>query len=167
LRGIAARHLLDVIGCGLAAVGTGDGGHATEVALAAGGQPDATVLGSEARLPVAVATFANGTRFHALDFDDTHEEGICHVSAVVAPAALASGGVEGLDFGDLLDALASAARSRSGSPSPPPPLYMHAASTPPPSAGPSARPRRRRGSTASTRPRPRTRSASSAASPPG
>lgn len=106
LRAVAARHLLDVIGCGLAAVGTGDGGHATEVALAAGGHADATVLGNEVRLPAAAAAFANGTRFHALDFDDTHEEGICHVSAVVAPAALASAEVEGLDFAGLLDALA-------------------------------------------------------------
>jgi 2-methylcitrate dehydratase PrpD len=106
LLAIAARHLLDVIGCGLAAVGTGDGGHATEVALAAGGNPDATVLGSEVRLPAAAAALANGTRFHALDFDDTHEEGICHVSAVVVPAALASAEVAGLDLGGLLDALA-------------------------------------------------------------
>jgi 2-methylcitrate dehydratase PrpD len=106
LRAVAVRHLLDVVGCGLAAVGTGDGGHATEVAVAAGGREEATVLGSELRLPAPAAAFANGTRLHALDFDDTHEEGICHVSAVVAPAALASAEVEGLDLGGLLDALA-------------------------------------------------------------
>jgi 2-methylcitrate dehydratase PrpD len=95
-----------VVGCGLAAVGTGDGGHATEVAVAAGGREEATVLGSELRLPAPAAAFANGTRLHALDFDDTHEEGICHVSAVVAPAALASAEVAGLDLDGLLDALA-------------------------------------------------------------
>lgn len=106
LRAVAARHLLDVVGCGLAAVGSGEGGHATEVALAAGSREEASVLGSAVRLPAAAAAFANGTRFHALDFDDTHEEGICHVSAVVAPAALASAEVAGLDLGGLLDALA-------------------------------------------------------------
>jgi 2-methylcitrate dehydratase PrpD len=106
LRAVAARHLLDVLGCGLAAVGTGEGGQATEVALAAGGRGEATVLGSEVRLPAAAAALANGTRFHALDFDDTHEEGICHVSAVVAPAALASAEAEGLGLAESLDALA-------------------------------------------------------------
>ena len=106
LRAVATRHLLDVVGCGLAAVGTGDGGHATAVALAAAGHGEATVLGHDARLPAAAAAFANGTRFHALDFDDTHEEGICHVSAVVAPAALASAEAEALDLPGLLDALA-------------------------------------------------------------
>jgi 2-methylcitrate dehydratase PrpD len=106
LRAVAARHLTDVLGCGLAAVGSGDGGHATEVVGSAGGATEASVLGRETRYPAAAAAFANGTRFHALDFDDTHEEGICHVSAVVAPAALALAEAEGLGRDELLDAYA-------------------------------------------------------------
>lgn len=87
----AAQHLLDTIGCGLAAVGRSEGAHATAVATAHGGTPEASLLGVPQRLPAPLAAFANGVRCHALDFDDTHEAGICHSSTVVAPAALAIG----------------------------------------------------------------------------
>jgi 2-methylcitrate dehydratase PrpD len=53
-----------------------------------------------------MAALANGTRCHALDFDDTHEQGICHVSTVVAPAALAVGEREGASGADALAAFA-------------------------------------------------------------
>lgn len=101
-----ALHLLDTLGCGLAAVRTGAGTHATTVAAAQGGTSEASLLGSPARVPAAVAAFANGTRCHALDFDDTHEGGICHASAVVAPAALAVGERRGRSGRDVLDAYA-------------------------------------------------------------
>jgi 2-methylcitrate dehydratase PrpD len=87
----AALHLLDTLGCGLAAVGTGAAEHATAVALAQGPAEQAALLGVPARASAAGAALANGTRCHALDFDDTHERGICHSSTVVAPAALALG----------------------------------------------------------------------------
>jgi 2-methylcitrate dehydratase PrpD len=103
-RAAARRHLLDVVGCGLAAVGTNAGAHAGRVAAAAGGAQEATVLGIERRLPAASAALANGTRFHALDFDDTHEAGICHVSAVVAPAALAVGEAVRATGAEVVDA---------------------------------------------------------------
>lgn len=89
LRQRAALHFMDTLGCGLAAVGNGAGAHASAVAKAQGGEPEATLLGERLRLPAAAAALANGTRCHALDFDDTHEAGICHSSTVVAPAALA------------------------------------------------------------------------------
>ena len=56
--------------------------------------------------PAAVAALANGTRFHALDFDDTHEAGICHVSSVVAAAALAAGQAGGRSGAEVLSAYA-------------------------------------------------------------
>ena len=87
----AALHLLDAVGCGLAAVGTGSAGEASAVAAAQGGRPEASLLGHDARVPAALAAFANGTRCHGLDFDDTHEAGICHASTVVGPTALALG----------------------------------------------------------------------------
>jgi 2-methylcitrate dehydratase PrpD len=86
----AGLHLLDTVGCGLAAVGLDAGGSATRAAAAHRGEPEATVLAGSAA-PAPVAALANGTRFHALDFDDTHERGICHVSTVLAAAALAAG----------------------------------------------------------------------------
>ena len=101
-----ALHLLDVVGCGLAAVGTGAAAHASDVAAAQGGAPEASLLGAEARVPAALAAFANGTRCHGLDFDDTHEAGICHASTVVAPAALAAGERAGRSGAEVLDAYA-------------------------------------------------------------
>ena len=46
LHAVGARHLLDLIGCGLAAVGSGDGGDATRVALAQEGSAQSSVLGT-------------------------------------------------------------------------------------------------------------------------
>lgn len=99
-----ALHLLDVVGCGIAAVGTGTAGHASAVALAQGGTPDASVLGSPERVPAPLAAFANGTRCHGLDYDDTHEAGVCHASTVVGPAALAVGQRNGSSGAKVLDA---------------------------------------------------------------
>jgi 2-methylcitrate dehydratase PrpD len=104
VRSRAALHLLDAVGCGLAAVGTGAAEHATTVAVAQGGQPEATLLGAPTRVPASVAALANGTRCHALDFDDTHEAGICHSTTVVAPAALAVGEAGGRGGSEVLDA---------------------------------------------------------------
>jgi 2-methylcitrate dehydratase PrpD len=100
----AALHLLDAVGCGLAAVGTGAAEHATTVAVGQGGKAEATLLGSLERVPAPLAALANGTRCHALDFDDTHEAGICHSTTVVAPAALAVGEAYSRSGREVLDA---------------------------------------------------------------
>jgi 2-methylcitrate dehydratase PrpD len=98
----AARHVLDAVGTALAAAGTGAGDHARTVAAAQGGVAEATAIGTDERLPAPLAAFANGTLAHALDFDDTHEASIAHVSAVVAPAALAAGEACGASGADVL-----------------------------------------------------------------
>ena len=49
---------------------------------------------------------ALGTAGHVLDFDDTFLPGIAHLSAPVAPAALALGAHEGATVGDVLAAYA-------------------------------------------------------------
>jgi len=67
---------------------------------AMGGVPEATVLGSNLRLPAALAALANGTAGHADEFDGAHiTDG--HPGAVVVHATLAVGEarrVTGRDF---------------------------------------------------------------------
>ncbi|HEY8467620.1 MAG TPA: MmgE/PrpD family protein [Solirubrobacterales bacterium] len=86
----AVLHLADALGCGIAAVGLGAVPQASELAWKQGGRGEASLIGPGPKVPAAQAALANGTRCHALDFDDTHEEGICHSSVVVGPAALAA-----------------------------------------------------------------------------
>jgi len=101
----AQLHLLDAIGCGLAASALGVGGAGRTVAAAMGGVAEATVIGHATRLPAANAALANGSLIHALDFDDTHGASITHPAAVVVPAALAAAERAGSSGGDLVAAL--------------------------------------------------------------
>ena len=101
----AKLHLLDTLGCGLAA-------HALDVATAGrgvaaemGGTPEATVIGLGRRLPAAQAALANAMLCHGLDFDDTHADAVCHVTVVVGPAALAAGEARRARGRDVLAAL--------------------------------------------------------------
>lgn len=99
---IGAQHMLDVLGAGLAGAGIGSADHALTVGIAQGGTPESSVIGCETRLPAPLAAFVNGTLSHALEFDDTHEGAIAHVSAVVAPAALAASEAHGASGADAL-----------------------------------------------------------------
>jgi len=84
------RHLLDVCGVALAAAAEPFAPRALDAALALGGRGDAVVIGFAARLPPAWAALVNGALAHGLDYDDTHEEAVTHVSCSVAPAMLAA-----------------------------------------------------------------------------
>jgi 2-methylcitrate dehydratase PrpD len=101
----AKLHLLDALGCGLAAHALGVAAHAGRATAEAGGEPQASVIGHRGRLPASGAAFVNGSLGHALDFDDTHPDAICHISVVVAPAALAAGEASDADGRALLAAL--------------------------------------------------------------
>jgi len=101
----AKLHVLDVLGCGLAAHATGNGveGRMTMSELA--GEPQATVIGLGDRLPAANAAFANAMLCHGLDFDDTHSDSVSHISTVITPAALAAGELYGAAGSDVLAAI--------------------------------------------------------------
>ncbi|MBM3677537.1 MAG: MmgE/PrpD family protein [Actinobacteria bacterium] len=101
----AKLHVLDVLGCGLAAhaIGLATEGRATMREL--GGEPQATVIGWDGRLPAANAAFANAMVCHGLDFDDTHSDSGSHVSVVVTPAALAAAELYGSSGADALAAI--------------------------------------------------------------
>src|SRR5206468_12151176 len=86
----AKLHLLDTLGCGLAAhaLGVATEGRAAMAEL--GGEPQASVIGLDGGLPAANAAFANAMLCHGLDFDDTHSDSVSHVSVVVCPTAIAA-----------------------------------------------------------------------------
>jgi len=68
---------------GVALAGTGDpaAGIIMEYVRAAGGHPEASVIGSNIKTDMANAAMANGLIGHALDFDDYHDETVIHASA--------------------------------------------------------------------------------------
>ncbi len=101
----AKLHLLDTLGCAIAASATGCGTEGRVLADQAGSVGEATVVGMASTRAAADAALANGMLSHALDFDDTHPASICHVSAVVVPAALAAAESAGATGTDLTAAL--------------------------------------------------------------
>ncbi len=101
----AKLHVLDALGCGLAAHATGVAGEGRAVMSEQAGEQDATVIGLERALPAANAAFANAMLCHGLDFDDTHSDSVSHVSTVIAPAALAAGEARGSHGGEVLAAI--------------------------------------------------------------
>ena len=101
----AKLHVLDTVGCGLAAHATGVAHEGRSTMSELGGVPQATVIGLDARLPAANAAFANAMLCHGLDFDDTHSDSVSHVSTVIAPAALAAAEEVGASGRDALAAI--------------------------------------------------------------
>jgi 2-methylcitrate dehydratase PrpD len=91
VRAATMRHLLDGVGCALAAVASGAGEAAVRAAAAFGREPSATIIGDVDQVPAPAAALANGALVHALDFDDTHPEALVHVTYAVLPAAFAAG----------------------------------------------------------------------------
>ena len=82
----AKLHVLDVLGCGLAAHGLGIASEGRTAMAELGGEPESTVIGLDRRLPAPNAAFANAMLCHGLDFDDTHSDSVSHVSTVTCPA---------------------------------------------------------------------------------
>ena len=104
----ARLHLLDTLGCGIAASALGAGA-APQLALGEQMAPaatGATAIGVPAGLSPHDAALVNGALCHGLDFDDTHAASICHVGAVVGPATLALAETTGAGGADVIAALA-------------------------------------------------------------
>jgi 2-methylcitrate dehydratase PrpD len=101
----AKLHVLDVVGCGLAAHGLGVATEGRTAMTELGGEPEASVIGLGTGLPAPNAAFANAMLCHGLDFDDTHSDSVSHVSTVVVPAALALAEARDADGRELLTAI--------------------------------------------------------------
>jgi len=100
----AKLRFLDVIGVSLAACASDAGQVVRRTALRLGTGDESRILGFGDRVPAASAAVANGTMAHSLDFDDTHNESVIHVSAPVVTTALAVGEAVKADGRSLLAA---------------------------------------------------------------
>jgi 2-methylcitrate dehydratase PrpD len=107
VRATAREHVLDTLGCGLAALGIGEGLAGLTVAQESGAGPS-SAIGRAEPVPAPAAALANGMICHALDFDDTHEASIAHVATVVVPAALAVAEAVGASGAQALTAVVAA-----------------------------------------------------------
>jgi 2-methylcitrate dehydratase PrpD len=92
--------LLDAYGCGMAAVALGE--CAPVLRWAGAAERDDGVLVARDERDATTTALATGTLIHALDFDDTHPEALCHVTAVVGTAAVATGQALGSSGADVL-----------------------------------------------------------------
>ena len=108
VRESAKLHVLDALGCGIAASAHGIGAEGRAIAHAQGGRGEASVIGLWPAVPAGNAAFANGMLCHALDFDDTHADSVCHLSVVVAPAALAAAEAAAAGGTELVTAVVAA-----------------------------------------------------------
>ncbi|HEV7821758.1 MAG TPA: MmgE/PrpD family protein [Burkholderiales bacterium] len=67
-------------------------------------RPNASVIGSDLRLPAQFAALANGNSMHSDDYDDTHNPSRIHPSASVAAALFAAAEAADASGRDLLSA---------------------------------------------------------------
>jgi 2-methylcitrate dehydratase len=100
-------HLVDTLGCGIAALDEEPVRRCREVALAATGGPS-TVIGTARRTTPDLASFANGTAFRYFDLNDVYVgRAACHPSDNIA-ACLAVAESERASAADLITAIALA-----------------------------------------------------------
>jgi 2-methylcitrate dehydratase PrpD len=98
--------ILDVIGLALAGAETQFGRSVRVAALALSTPGPCRILGFGDRVGVTTAAFANGAFSQALEFDDTHNESIVHMSSPAVAAALALSEFTRVSGRDLITAIA-------------------------------------------------------------
>ncbi len=99
------RFLYDSIGCALGGYSTQDVNIIQELYDDMGGKPEATVIGSGAKIPAFNATFLNSLMIRALDFNDIYwKEDPSHPSDII-PVALAVGERQNSSTQDVITAI--------------------------------------------------------------
>ena len=107
---VAATKLrvLDVIGLALAGSETPFGRSTRDAAVALSPPGPSRILGTGEKVAVHTAAFANASFAQALEFDDTHNESIVHMSSPAVAAALAMSESRRLSGRDAIVAIALA-----------------------------------------------------------
>lgn len=98
--------LADALAVMVAATGLEPATEPFRAYASASGAGPSTLFGEKTKVHPTFAALANGALAHALDFEDTFEEGMIHPNASLVPAVLALAESEGADTRDVLTALA-------------------------------------------------------------
>ena len=98
--------VLDVIGLSLAGAETAFGRSTRDALVAMSPSGPCRILGFGDRVGVASAAFANGAFSQALEFDDTHNESIVHMSSPAVATALALSEIAPVSGRDFITAIA-------------------------------------------------------------
>jgi 2-methylcitrate dehydratase PrpD len=98
--------IMDVIGLSLAGAETKFGKSTCDAIVAMSPAGPCRVLGFGNRVGVTAAAFANGALSQALEYDDTHNESIVHMSSPAVAAALALSEFTPVNGRDLITAIA-------------------------------------------------------------
>ena len=81
--------VLDVMGLALAGLGTAFGRSVRQGAIGIGSSGESRIFGTGDRVGATMAAFVNAALAQALEFDDTHNESIVHMSSPSVAVALA------------------------------------------------------------------------------
>ncbi|MEO8441221.1 MAG: MmgE/PrpD family protein [Betaproteobacteria bacterium] len=99
-------HFLDIIGLALAGAAREPGRAVREAMLNLGGAGECRILGFGDRMHALFAAIANGAMAHSMEFDDTHNESIAHISNSTITTALAVAEQSGLSGKHAIAAVA-------------------------------------------------------------
>lgn len=92
---------LDALGCCLVGATLPWTRMVADLVRAEGGTPEARLIGTGDRVPLAAAALVNATAGHAFELDDIHRDSIIHPNSICVPVALnaaeARGGASGRD----------------------------------------------------------------------
>jgi 2-methylcitrate dehydratase PrpD len=98
----AKIYILDSLGVAVAGAALPAAAKLREAATRWGAGEEASVLGTDARLPAPAAAFVNAFQIHCQEFDCVHEGAVVHPMATILAAALAyaerAGGVSGREL---------------------------------------------------------------------
>src|SRR5262245_1749362 len=102
------RRILDVVGLAYAGAETSFGLSTTAAAVATPPPGPCRIIGCDDRVGATAAAFANAALPQALEFDDTHNESIVHMSSPAVAASLALSETRLVSGRDLILAIAIA-----------------------------------------------------------
>jgi 2-methylcitrate dehydratase PrpD len=100
------RRVLDILGLSLAGAATDLGRSTRDAAVALSPPGPCTIVGTGDKVGVTSAALANGTFSQALEYDDTHNESIVHMSSPAVAASIALAETAPVTGRDLITAIA-------------------------------------------------------------